>query len=66
MGYGYEYSMNVFICGNLTNENLDIIKKIFKEESDKKSYSQFEPRAFDFDIYFALNKPLKNYEFYWV
>ena len=66
MGYDYEYSMNVFICGNLTNDNLDIIKKIFKEESNKKSYSQFEPRAFDFDIIFALNKPLKNYEFYWI
>ena len=66
MGYGYEYSMNVFICGNLTNENLDIIKKIFKEEDNKKSYSQFEPRAFDFDIISALNKPLKNYEFYWI
>ncbi len=63
---GYEYSMNVFICGNLTKENLFIIKKIFNEKSDIKSYSQFEPRAFDFDIIFALNKPLKNYKFYWV
>ena len=24
---GYEYSMNVFICGNLTEEKKDIIKR---------------------------------------
>ena len=63
---GYEYSMNVFICGNLTKENKYIINKIFKEKSNNKSYTKFEQSDYNFDIIFAFNKPLKNYEFYWV
>ena len=62
---GYEYSMNVFICGNLTKDNIGIIRKLFKENGDK-SYTKFEPRDFDFDIIFSYNNPLKNYKFYWV
>ena len=62
---GHEYSMNVFICGNLTKDNIRIIRKLFKEEGNK-SYTQFEPRDFDFDIIFSYNKPLKDYKFYWV
>ena len=51
---GYEYSMNVFICGNLTKENKDIINKIFKEK-DSKSYTKFEQRDFDFAIILSYN-----------
>ena len=61
---GYEYSMNVFICGNI-KENDDIINKIFKEKGSK-SYTKFEQRDFDFDMIFSYNNPLKNYKFYWV
>ena len=60
---GYEYSMNVFICGNI-KENNDIINKIFKEKGSK-SYTKFEQRDFDFDMIFSYNNPLKNYKFYW-
>ena len=51
---GYEYSMNVFICGNLTKENKDIINKIFKEKGSK-SYTKFEQRDFDFEMIFSYN-----------
>ena len=62
---GYEYSMNVFICGNLTEDNIGIIRKLFKE-SGNISYTKFEPRDFDFDIIFSYNNPLKDYKFYWI
>ena len=62
---GYEYSMNVFILGNLTKDNIGIIRKLFKENGDK-SYTKFEPRDFDFNIIFSYNNPLKNYKFYWI
>ena len=61
----YEYSMNVFICGDLTDINKRIINKIFTQKGDK-SYTKFEQRDYDFDIIFAHNKPLKNYDFYWI
>ena len=61
----YEYSMNVFICGHLTDVNKKIINSIFQQKGDK-SYTKFEPRDYDFDIIFAHNKPLKNYDFYWI
>ena len=65
---GYEYSMNVFICGNLSTGNDGILKKvihkIFKEKGNK-SDTKFEAKD-NFDIYFSYNKPLKNYEFYWI
>ncbi len=60
----YEYSMNVFICGNLTEEiKNDVIFEIFKTKGGK-SDSKFEERAHDFDIYFSWNRPLEKYEFY--
>ena len=62
---GYEYSMNVFICGNLTKENKDIINKIFKEKGSK-SYTEFEQRDFDFEIILSYNTSLKYYKFYYV
>ena len=62
---GYEYSMNVFICCNLTKENKDIINKIFKKKGSK-SYTEFEQRDFDFEMIFSYNRPLKDYKFYWV
>ena len=66
---GYEYSMNVFICGNLTaGENgilKNVISKLFKEKGDK-SYTKFEPRKYDFDICFSYNRPLEDYKFYWI
>ena len=65
----YEYSMNVFICCDLTGERKSILKnvilKIFKEKGNK-SYSKFEQRDHDFDIYFSYNTPLENYKFYWI
>ena len=66
---GYEYSMNVFICGNLTaGENgilKNVISKLFTQKGDK-SYTKFEPRKYDFDIYFSYNRPLEDYKFYWI
>ncbi len=62
---GNEYSMNVFICGNLTEVNKDIINKIFKEKGSK-SYTEFKQRDFDFEMIFSYNRPLKDYKFYWV
>ena len=53
---GYEYSMNVFICGNLTKDNIGIIRNLFKKNGNK-SYTKFEPRDFDFDIIFSYNNP---------
>lgn len=39
---GSEYSMNVFICGNLTKEILEkVIYKIFSEKGSN-SYSKFQ------------------------
>ena len=61
----YEYSMNVFICGDLTDVNKNIINSIFEQKGDK-SHTKFEPRDYDFDIIYAHNKPLENYDFYWV
>ena len=63
---GNEYSMNVFICGYLTDVILkNVIFKLFKEKGDK-GYSKFEPRDYDFNIRFCLNKPLDGYKFYWI
>ena len=63
---GNEYSMNVFICGYLTDVILkNIIFKLFKEKGDK-GYSKFEPREYDFNIRFCFNKPLDGYKFYWI
>lgn len=66
---GSTYSMNVFICGNLIDRNdgilENVILKLFKEKGDK-SYTKFEPRDYDFDIYFSYNRPLNNYKFYWI
>ena len=33
---GYEYSMNVFICGNLTTGNEGILKKVIHKIFKKK------------------------------
>ena len=66
---GYEYSMNVFICGNLTaGENgilKNVISKLFTKKGGK-SDTKFEPRKHDFDIYFSYNRPLEDYKFYWI
>ena len=65
----YEYSMNVFICGNLKKGKDDLLKnvilKLFNEKGDE-SYTKFEPRNYDFDIYFSYNRPLEDYKFYWI
>ena len=66
---GYEYSMNVFICGNLTAGKNGILKNVIYKLFTKKggkSYTKFEPRKNDFDIYFSYNRPLENYKFYWI
>ena len=63
---GYEYSMNVFICGDLTKEiSKNVIFQIFKEKGNE-SYTKFEPRDDPFFIYFSYNKPLKDLKFYWI
>ena len=66
---GSTYSMNVFICGNFTDRNDGILKnvilKLFKEKGDK-SYTKFQPKDYDFDIYLSYNRPLNNYKFYWI
>ena len=66
---GYEYSMNVFICGNLTKGKDGLLKnvilKLFNEKGNK-SYTKFEPRDYDFAIYFSYNRPLEDYKFYWI
>ena len=61
---GYEYSMNVFICGNLTEVFKNVIYEIFQEKGSK-SYSYFQSDK-DFDVYFSYNNPLENYKFYWI
>jgi GTP-binding protein EngB required for normal cell division len=61
---GYEYSMNVFICGNLTEVFKNVIYEIFQEKGSK-SYSYFRADK-DFDVYFSYNNPLENYKFYWI
>ena len=62
-----EFSMNVFICGNLTNGILEnVVFKIFEKKIRKKSESKFESRNNDFDVIFSHNRPLENYEFYWI
>ena len=63
---GSEYSMNIFICGDL-NKNIlkNVIFKLFKEKGDK-SYTKFKPRNNPFDVYFCYNTPLENIKFYWI
>ena len=62
-----EFSMNVFICGNLTNGILEnVVFKIFEKKIRKKSESKFESKNYDFDVIFSHNRPLENYEFYWI
>ena len=47
---GNEYSMNVFICGNLNDRiKKNVIFEIFKTKG-KKSDSKFGQRDYDFDI----------------
>ena len=63
---GNEYSMNVFICGNLNDRiKKNVIFEIFKTKGNK-SDSEFKQRDHDFDIYFSWNRPLENYKFYWI
>ena len=63
---GSEYSMNIFICGDL-NQNIlqNVIFKLFTEKGDK-SYTKFKPRNNPFDVYFCYNTPLENIKFYWI
>ena len=66
---GNEYSMNVFICGNLSKGKdgilNNVIHKIFNDKKDK-SDTKFEKRDYDFDIYLSYNRPLEDCKFYWV
>ena len=63
---GSEYSMNIFICGDL-NKNIlqNVIFKLFTKKGDK-SYTKFKPRNNPFDVYFCYNTPLENIKFYWI